>query len=336
MWRDNILGCIMSQERLRVSEVPRYPFVGHPIELNVQLIKDTRLICGEDNPIAVRLLCISKEGVVVDECENDVWVCTHAIMMYLHISDHFLQSIKEIVDCEKSDLSIPKSGSVKYNIIIHEPSMLHANRDFVIEVSCLSKRYEDMQAVCSEPMFVVTHRLLVETPLPSLFYKDLGGKDSCVEFVVSLRDHNNNIVQNRRVQLAPELLYENGRRKVPAQSILSVVGDQRQLVIGPDGRTTLKMRINEVSRSHQKQLFVIKVCADTEKQPLLNDIAPDFTTAVDVMSKPRPSKQTQGTGGTTEGTKRPLDEDAEEQSRHKAARIMGECGWVEGGRRETQ
>ncbi|CAE7493770.1 unnamed protein product, partial [Symbiodinium microadriaticum] len=81
---------------------------------------------------------------------------------------------------------------------------------------------------------------------------------SCVEFTVSLRDHNNEVVRNRRVILAPVLLYQNGRQ-VPDQSILSIVGDSRQLVMeAGEGSTHLKMRINEVSRSHQKQLFVIK------------------------------------------------------------------------------
>jgi hypothetical protein len=76
-----------------------------------------------------------------------------------------------------------------------------------------------------------------------------------------------------------------------------VVGDARQLNIDTSsGYTVLKLRINEVSRSHQKQNFVIRICPDTMAHPLMNDIAPDQTSPIDVMSKPRPSKGGGGSG----------------------------------------
>jgi hypothetical protein len=117
-----------------------------------------------------------------------------------------------------------------------------------------------------------------------------------------------------------------------------VVGDARQLNIETSsGYTVLKLHINEVSRSHQKQNFVIRICPDTMAHPLMNDIAPDQTSPIDVMSKPRPPKEggsnsSMGHGAASAGSvghKRSAVEydagdDEEEDGSNKAARIVGE------------
>ena len=152
---------------------------------------------------------------------------------------------------------------------------------------------------------------------------------------VSLRDYKNDIVRTRKVPLKAILMYENGGM-APDQSILRVVGDARQLNIETSsGYTVLKLRINEVSRSHQKQNFVIRICPDTMAHPLMNDIAPDQTSPIDVMSKPRPPKgggsSSLGHGAASAGSvghKRSAVEydagDDEEDGSNKAARIVGE------------
>jgi hypothetical protein len=151
---------------------------------------------------------------------------------------------------------------------------------------------------------------------------------------VSLRDNKNDIVRIRKVPLKAILMYENGGM-APDQSILRVVGDARQLNIDTSsGYTVLKLRINEVSRSHQKQNFVIRICPDTMAHPLMNDIAPDQTSPIDVMSKPRPPKgggSSLGHGPASAGSvghKRSAVEydagDDEEDGSNKAARIVGE------------
>lgn len=56
--------------------------------------------------------------------------------------------------------------------------------------------------------------------------------------------------------------------------------------IGSDGKCTLRFRIEEVSKNHQKQNFRLKVLADPS-HPLANDVAPDISGGVNVKSKRR-------------------------------------------------
>jgi hypothetical protein len=81
---------------------------------------------------------------------------------------------------------------------------------------------------------------------------------------------------------------------------------------------------------------VIRICPDTMAHPLMNDIAPDQTSPIDVMSKPRPPKvgggSSLGHGAASAGSvghKRSAVEydagdDEEEDGSNKAAQIVGE------------
>ena len=47
------------------------------------------------------------------------------------------------------------------------------------------------------------------------------------------------------------------------------------------------MRINDVSKNHQRQRFRILVTPDTGQDPLLHDVGADATQAIEVKSKRR-------------------------------------------------
>ena len=151
-------------------------------------------------------------------------------------------------------------------------------------------------------MFVILHRLMITSSAPSLWYKDQGGKENCIELPLSLYDSNNNIVKTRRVPLKLVMHYESGL-VVPRQEFLKILSPTS---IGETGEVKLRVRIEEVSRGHQKQNFVIRVLPDTVKYPLNNDISPIDSTPVDVMSKPRPlpaaATTTSGVASTTHQT----------------------------------
>lgn len=132
-------------------------------------------------------------------------------------------------------------------------------------------------------MFVVLHRLVITSPAPSLWYKDQGGKENCIDLPVSLYDSNNNLVKTRRVPLKLTMYYESGV-VVPRQEFLKIMS---QTSIGETGEVKIRVRIEEVSRGHQKQNFVIHISPDTTRYPLNNDISPVDSTPIDVMSKPR-------------------------------------------------
>lgn len=166
-------------------------------------------------------------------------------------------------------------------IKLHETSINAGNRWFVLQISSIS--HEHIPLVSSRPLFVVNHRLVLPEPFPSLWYKDQGGKSNWLKLPIRLVNRDNQNVLNRRVHLAVTLFYENGT-EVPRQEILHI---GNQAVIGDPGHSTIMLRIEEVSRSHQNQNFIIRISPDINKDPKCNDISTVETTPIHVMSKSR-------------------------------------------------
>lgn len=79
------------------------------------------------------------------------------------------------------------------------------------------------------------------------------------------------------------LIYDNGE-VVSKQDFLHIQSDS-VLCIQNTGKTTLKLRINDVSKNHQRQLFKILVSPDTSSSPLLLDISSDQSSSIEVKSK---------------------------------------------------
>lgn len=57
------------------------------------------------------------------------------------------------------------------------------------------------------------------------------------------------------------------------------------------GQASLRLRIDDVSKNHQKQSFVIQIAPDTNSHPLNNDISPDECSALEVRSKRNKTKR---------------------------------------------
>jgi hypothetical protein len=57
------------------------------------------------------------------------------------------------------------------------------------------------------------------------------------------------------------------------------------------GQASLRLRIDDVSKNHQKQSFVIQIAPDTNAHPLNNDISPDECSALEVRSKRNKTKR---------------------------------------------
>jgi hypothetical protein len=159
--------------------------------------------------------------------------------------------------------------------------MRYENKKFIFKVSATANR--SVKPTSSPPLSVVTHRLIITASAPALWYKDQGGKENCIELPVQLIDQHSKLVKTRRVPLKLTLLYENGT-PVPKQDILR---NCSTMAIGETGQHVCRIRIEEVSRSHQKQNFQVLIAPDTIRYPLNNDISPCQSTPVDVMSKQR-------------------------------------------------
>jgi hypothetical protein len=97
-------------------------------------------------------------------------------------------------------------------------------------------------------------------------------------------------VRSRHLPLTLSLHYSCGSL-VPNQSLLKFTPSNPQIT--ETGELILHFRIEEVSRSHQNQLFVVRVSPDVIQFPLNNDINSVDTAPIRVMSKERLSNKSQ-------------------------------------------
>ena len=66
---------------------------------------------------------------------------------------------------------------------------------------------------------------------------------------------------------------------------MHIIYIRSKLMIGEDGQTAIRFRIEDVSKSHQKQAFQIQVSADTTKAPGNCDISPAIWSKVNPFHK---------------------------------------------------
>jgi hypothetical protein len=137
-------------------------------------------------------------------------------------------------------------------------------------------------------MFVVAHKLVLKEPIPDLWYKDNGRKGKWIPLHLQLVNEHNYLVRSRNVPLQLSLHYSCGSL-VPNQTLLKYTPMNPH--ISDNGEIIIHFRIEEVSRSHQNQLFMIRVSPDIVQFPLNNDINSVETTPIRVMSKERPSQK---------------------------------------------
>lgn len=263
---------------LKIEQVPSYPFIHSFFEITIDLIDDQSglLKCGEEIPIDVKLFALGE-----DKSSN--------------------------LELECSDPKISITGFTKLKIKILEPSMRFDNSELFLEVSTKNSFHSSISSARSEGMFAVSHQLVIDGGcVPKSWYKDRGGKDSFIEIGVSMISSTKKLVTHRRVPLKVLLLYEN-EEQVANQNILTHSSDTK-LQIDATGRTYIRFRIGEVSRNHQKQSFCLKIGPDTNQYPLNNDISPALSDCVEVLSKPRSSKDKKNDDSTVNGKRKGMTE----------------------------
>ncbi len=150
-----------------------------------------------------------------------------------------------------------------------------------------------LEPLVSDAFVVVKYALEIvdgERPIPDQWFKDEGGRDNCVAFGVRLVDSEGREVLDRNVQLHLTLLYKN-MHPVANQDILKVLprsewslGSQSDGVKGQSGGF-FRIRIEEVSRHHQKQAFRIGVEAEPVGHERTLDIRHGASKPIVVLSK---------------------------------------------------
>jgi len=114
------------------------------------------------------------------------------------------------------------------------------------------------------------------------FYKDEGGRDRCMSVNVGLYDERDQPLRNRRLSLDLTLLYSPSLSPVMKKDIFRVIGPTEKSALDDNGKTKLDFRIDDVSKNHTGQSFVVKISA---KEPNDDIVAPTETPPVSVRSK---------------------------------------------------
>ena len=149
-------------------------------------------------------------------------------------------------------------------------------------------------------------RIAMDSNWSNIWYKDEGGRDKSMEVVAELYSHDN--VQHReRIPLRLTLYYspqdgtsDSGSHhdlvKVTNQEILRSLGSSSKLYTDKStGKATVRFRIEDVSKNHQGQDFVLQIAPDYRKGFL--DVAPGLTPSVSVRSKRNKRQRTSTAGG---------------------------------------
>lgn len=145
-------------------------------------------------------------------------------------------------------------------------------------------------AATTIPIQVVNYklRIAIDSNWSNIWYKDEGGRDKSMEAVAELYSKDN--VQHReRVPLRLTLFYASASEgrdpvQVTNQEILRSLGNSSKLYTDKaTGKSNVRFRIEDVSKNHQGQDFLLQISPDYRKG--FHDIAPGFTPTVSVRSK---------------------------------------------------
>ena len=113
------------------------------------------------------------------------------------------------------------------------------------------------------------------------WYKDEGGKDKAMKLCVRLENAQGIVETGRAVPVTLRLMYSNGK-PCRDQTIMKVLAGSKMEINPATGQTVIRVRIEEVSRNHQHQKFVIQVIPDVAIEPLVADVGGVSSPAVDV------------------------------------------------------
>lgn len=117
----------------------------------------------------------------------------------------------------------------------------------------------------------------------NIWYKDEGGRDKCIEAIVSAYDKQNDEI-HEALHLDIKLCYDaTDSPPVTNQDILKRLGPDKGLQIDQEtGKAKIRFRVEDVSKNHQGQNFVLLVSV---AQSSGGGIAPAKTPPVNVRSK---------------------------------------------------
>lgn len=132
-------------------------------------------------------------------------------------------------------------------------------------------------------------RVTVEEDWEYIWFKDEGGRDKSIEVFVAIYDKDGQIKTGEHIPLETILCYkvdegDDPPSKVMNQEILRILGSSKIILDKDTGRTRVRYRIEDVSKNHQAQDFLLQIGPERGTKGY-KDIAPAYTPAVNVRSK---------------------------------------------------
>lgn len=91
------------------------------------------------------------------------------------------------------------------------------------------------------------------------WYKDEGGRENLLSVVVRLEDADGNVVTGQNVPLKLVLVYEDGKIANGQDKLYSPDSTH---AIGPTGETTIRFRVEDVTKNHHNQKFRLRAMPD--------------------------------------------------------------------------
>jgi hypothetical protein len=225
-----------------------------------------------DTPFEVKILL-----------QSDFKDKTLTLPLHLRLVDHRGETVQDdSVLTLPGDLSIQNGSQLSVQLKINSAAGLF----FRLSVSCPRNHSRPRSiSLLSALMQIVQYCLVLQQQPPPFWYKDEGGKDKSILVSAALMDQFGQPV-HRKVPVRPVLFYESEdtfENEVKNQSLLKVMPDCDETT-HEDGQIEFRLRIEEVSKNHQSQAFVIGFVADVaEGQPA--DIGAALSTPVTILSK---------------------------------------------------
>lgn len=249
---------------IKFQQCPKFPFVGQTFDVELWLVNEGgKLQMRHEVPFTIKL---GFEGETEASCD-----------------------LLEVVSGSRK---IETNGKCFLKVRLLDVSASFGDSKFVFSASPLLAEHSLVSRGVSSPMTCIRHRLVVENKaqLPTLWFKDKGGKNNCIEMVVKLSDERG-LAVGRSIPLKLQLCYSSGEA-VPRQNILELSRESKLQI--SEGFATLKVRINEVSMRHDGKCFSFLISPDTLRDPKSADISPVVCGHVEVRSKITAPKNKRG------------------------------------------
>lgn len=238
----------------------------------------------------------------------------------------------DLVDDQDAELRLASTGLVDATtglaelvMSVHPVAATCDGRTFCVEVR---SRDAALDAVYSSAIHVVKEKLHVVAQPPDVWFKDEGGREKCMAVALALVPAPGASLEDRVVPLTVTLLYESGAT-VLNQSILRLFPDMRPNMT--HGRATISFRIDDVSKNHQGQSFLLAIEPEHQDgSSMFQDIAPTRTSVMAIRSKRNKRKLQTPVGATATYTMRPSPRSVAGTSRglHHSPHSMNGTGLV--------